>query len=419
MISSARGSSVRRPAVLQANRPRKHRPDYTLVMISVFLLVIGLVVVYAISPGLAVQKDVGENYFVTKQLTAILLGVAAFVAVSLIPLDKWKALQKPLIAAAVLATIIALVTPTSPEYPAHRWIRFGGLSLQSVEIIKFSLLISLPAFLATRMKEGSMGNTKRTLQPLLVILLLIGVVVAGAQKDLGSTGVIVVMMGAMAFVAGLPIKRVLQIVGIVIIGTTLLISSSAYRRDRIFTFMNPEQDCLDVGYQSCQALVAVGSGGLFGKGLSHLGQAGGYLPEAANDSIFAILAEKFGFVGVTLLIALLMIFFTRLKNIIERAPDAFSRLVVTGVLAWLSTQALINIGAMIGMLPLKGITLPFISYGGTSIIFVLAALGLVFNISRYTSHTANDNVPEGRGNEDIAYGRGNRRPHYAYSSRRT
>jgi cell division protein FtsW len=418
-VNILRSSTARRPAVLQANRPRRHRPDYMLVMISIFLLVIGLVVVYAISPGLAVQKHVGENYFIVKQLTAILLGIVAFLVVSVIPLDKWRTLQKPLIVGAVIATLIALITPATAEYPAHRWMRFGGLSLQSVELIKFAILICLPVFLAARLKENTMSDSKRTQQPLLIALGIIGVIVAVAQKDLGSTGVIFVMMAAMGFIAGLPMKRVLQIGGIVAIGTALAIISSSYRRDRVLTFLHPEKDCISTGYQACQALVAVGSGGLFGKGLAHSGQAYGYLPEAANDSIFAILAEKFGFVGVTLLICLLVVFFTRLKNIMERAPDAFSRLTVAGVLAWLSTQAMINIGAMIGLLPLKGITLPFISYGGTSIIFVLAALGLVFNISRYTTYTANESLPEGSGHEDSAYGRRDRRPHFAYSSRRS
>jgi len=131
---------------------------------------------------------------------------------------------------------------------------------------------------------------------------------------------------------------------------------------------------------------------MFGKGLAHSGQAYGYVPEAANDSIFAIFAEKFGFVGVTLLITLFVYLFTRIKNILERAPDLFSQLLVAGVLAWLSTQAIINIGAMVGLLPLKGITLPFISYGGTSIIFVLAAVGLVFNVSRYTTYAVNTDL---------------------------
>jgi cell division protein FtsW len=177
--------------------------------------------------------------------------------------------------------------------------------------------------------------------------------------------------------------------GIILIGATLAISVSPYRRDRLQTFMHPERDCQNVGYQACQALIAVGSGGMFGKGLAQSVQAYGYTPEAANDSIFAVYAEMFGFIGVTVLLGLFIAFFTRLLRIMERAPDTTSRLLITGVLAWLSTQELINIGAMIGLLPLKGITLPFISYGGTSIIFVTAAVGLAFNVSRYTTYSVN------------------------------
>lgn len=217
----------------------------------------------------------------------------------------------------------------------------------------------------------------------------------------------------MWFVAGLPVKRVLQFLGVVAIVLALAIGTSGYRRDRVMTFMNPERDCQTSGYQACQALIAVGTGGLFGKGIGHSVQAYGYLPEAANDSIFAVLAEKFGFVGVSALLVVFWAFFTRLKNIMERAPDNFSRLVVAGILAWLSTQTIINIGAMIGLLPLKGITLPFISYGGTSIIFVTAAIGLVFNISRYTTFGVN----EGPGPETRLSNNPNRRYSLGQSKR--
>lgn len=389
--------SARRPVYQDSTGQRRHRPDYLLVIFSVILLVIGLIVVYSISPALSIQKNVGENYFIIKQLTAIVLGIVAFGIVAAVPIRSWRRLQKPLIAAAGLATVIALMLPTTAEYPAHRWIRFGGLSLQSVELIKLAVLVCLAAFLARRFSSGTIGDNKKTLQPLLVILGVVAVVVGIAQKDLGSLGVLFAVIAAQAFVAGISMKRVL--LGGVIIATlaTMLILPFSYRRDRVLTFLQPEKDCQNVGYQACQALIAVGSGGLIGKGLSQGAQANGYLPEAANDSIFAIMAEKFGFIGVTLLICLFMALFSRLKNILERAPDMFSRLIVTGVLAWLSTQALINMGAMIGLLPLKGITLPFISYGGTSIIFVLAALGLVFQVSRYTTFGVNAELKEGQG----------------------
>lgn len=394
---------------------RRHRPDYGLVMLSLALLVIGLIVVYAISPALGERYDAGDYFFVGRQLIAIGLGVVAFLIVAAVPLERWRQLKQPLAIAAVIATLITLVMPVSPDYPAHRWIRIGGFSLQSVEVVKFALVIWLAAFLSQRAKKGQIGSVRMTLKPLLIALGGLSLVVGLLQRDLGSAGVIAAMMAVMAFVAGLPFRRIAQIVGLVVIGVALLIIPFSYRQDRVATFLNPESDCQGAGYQACQALIAIGSGGLFGKGLAHSGQAYGYLPEAANDSIFAIVAEKFGFVGATLLVVLFVAFFVRLKNVMERAPDEFSRLVVAGVLAWLSTQAFINIGAMIGLFPLKGITLPFISYGGTSVVFVMAAVGLVFNISRYTSYNVRR---EGDNHDNSPIRRGNRRPYYSAPGRR-
>lgn len=171
-------------------------------------------------------------------------------------------------------------------------------------------------------------------------------------------------------------------------------------------YLHPSADCQGSGYQACQALIAVGSGGMVGLGLGSSVQAYGYLPEAANDSIFAIYAEKFGFIGSIVLLALFAALFARIKAIAERTPDTFTRLVVVGIFVWLSVQSIINIGAMIGLLPLKGITLPFISYGGTSVIFSLAAVGILFQASHYTAYSrmsqnkgrgeVYDNRPNGR-----------------------
>jgi cell division protein FtsW len=416
----ARRPNQRRRSAATADRSgqRRHRPDYMLIILSVLLLVIGLVVVYAISPGLAAQKHVSDNYYVTKQIIAVSLGIFSFLLVSQIPIRWWRRMQIPLITTATAAAVAVRLFGERVN-GAYRWIQIGGLSFQAVELIKLALIVWLAVFLSDRIKQGTLNDAQKTFKPLLIALVLLGVVVAKLQSDLGSTGVLVVMMAAMCFVAGLPLRRVAAIGGIIIIGTILLVSTSPYRRDRLLTFMHPERDCLNAGYQACQALIAVGSGGLVGKGLSHGAQAYGYLPEAANDSIFAIMAEKFGFVGIVLLLCLLMGLFARIKNILERAPDNFSRLMVAGILAWLSTQALINIGAMIGLLPLKGITLPFISYGGTSVVFVTAAIGIVFQISHYTTFGINTELESERNNNEGATDwRRDRRPHYAHSSRR-
>lgn len=376
---------VRRPRFQTAPTSRRHRPDYWLVLLSCILLGVGLIVIYAISPGLSAQKHVSENYYVGKQLIAILLGIIAFVVTANLPVNVWQRLQTPLLVAAGVAAVAVRLFGEQIN-GAYRWIQLGGFSFQAAELIKFALLIWLAGFLTARLKSGELSDYKKTFKPLLIALLLIGLVVAKIQSDLGSTGVMVAIMGAMVFIAGLPLKRVLMIGGIIAVGTILAISSTAYRRDRLLTYLHPERDCQNAGYQACQALIAVGSGGMFGRGIGRSVQAFGYTPEVANDSIFAVTAEMFGFVGVTVLLALFVALFARLKKISEQAPDDFSRLIVVGVLAWLSTQAIMNIGAMIGLLPLKGITLPFISYGGTSLLFVTGAIGIVFQISRYTTY---------------------------------
>jgi cell division protein FtsW len=401
---------------------RRHRPDYGILIIAMLLSAIGLVVVYAISPGLAATKEVGENYFVIKQVIAILLGLAAFAVCSLLSITALKGLRKVLVSLAFLGSL-AVVALGEEVNGAARWIQVGGLSFQIAEMIKFALIVWLAVFLVERMKEGSVNNLKKTLQPLLVVLAIIILIVANPalQSDLGSTGVMIAIMGAMAFCAGLSVRWLAIAVGVIAVATLMLVASSEYRRDRVSTFLNPSSDCQNTGYQSCQALIAVGSGGMFGLGLGNGVQAYGYLPEAANDSIFAILAEKFGFVGVSIVLGLYLLLFSRFKRIIERTRDPFARLFVIGTLAWISTQAIINIGAMIGLLPLKGITLPFISYGGTSIIFVMAALGVVFHISRYTTfepiRSSKPNQKEQNNDNRPMRGRV-RRPYYAASSRR-
>ncbi|HKU18228.1 MAG TPA: putative peptidoglycan glycosyltransferase FtsW [Candidatus Saccharimonadales bacterium] len=359
-------------------------------MLSALLLAIGLIVVYAISPGLAVENRVSGSYYVTRQAIAVVLSVVAFAVTAFVPLTRWRQWHKPLLMVAAALTLFALVLPTNPEYPAHRWIRVGGLSFQSVELLKFALLIWIAGLLSDRIAKGTIHNVRQTLKPLAIGFLVIGLVVAGVQSDFGSMMVITAMMTAMVFVAGMPMKRLALIAGILVIGAVLAISAVPYRRARIEAFLHQDtSNCaaLTSGYQACQALIAVGSGGMFGLGLGKSVQAFGYLPEAENDSIFAIYAEKFGFVGAGVLLGILIAFFARIKRVMERAPDDFTRLIATGVFAWLAAQSLINIGAMVGLLPLKGITLPFISYGGTSVLLVMAVVGLVFQISRYTLYS--------------------------------
>jgi cell division protein FtsW len=346
------------------------------------------------------------------------LGVVAFLITTSVRPAFWRKAALPMI---IAASISAAVVQLFGEMVngAYRWIQVGGISFQAVELIKLSLIIWLADFLVTKQVGGELSDFKKTTKYILIVMGILGAVVAWLQSDLGSTVVLVSMVAAMSYVIGVPILRLAPIAGVVIIGLILAIASSGYRRDRFMTFLQPERDCQDVGYQACQALITVGSGGIFGKGIAASVQAYGYLPEAANDSIFAIMAEKFGFVGMVSLIMVFMVLFWRIKHTMERAPDSFSRLICVGVLAWLSTQTFINIGAMVGLLPLKGITLPLVSYGGTSILFVAGAIGMVYSISRYTTYTVNNGLDENGGiNEDNSDRRGNRRPYYTVNRSR-
>ncbi len=185
----------------------RHRPDYWLVILVLSMLAIGLIVVYAISPALAQAAHVSDNYFVTKQFLAIALSVVAFTVTSRVPLRYWRAAYKPLLVVSALVTLVALVMPVNPEFPAHRWIRLGSLSFQPVELLKFAILIWLAGMLSERISTRQIADTKQTLKPLLVAFAIVGIVVAFRQSDLGSTGVIVAMMATMAYVAGMPLRK--------------------------------------------------------------------------------------------------------------------------------------------------------------------------------------------------------------------
>lgn len=408
-----------RPAV-----HRRHRPDYLLLILILLLSGVGIIVIYAISPALAVEGNASASYYVMHQIIAVALGLVAFIIADRVPYGYWRRLYVPLLVLAGLATLLALVMPVNAQYPAHRWIRVGSFSFQSVELLKFALVVWIAAFLAQRVDEHSVTDLRRTLKPLAIALAVVGFIVAFVQSDFGSTMVIVAMVGSMTFIAGMPLKRLMMVGAIIIVVAVLAISIFPYRRERLLAYFHPTSNCAAAtsGYQACQALIAVGSGGMIGLGLGRSVQAYGYLPEADNDSIFAIYAEKFGFIGDATLLGIFAILFYRIKAIVERAPDSFSRLYVVAMLAWLATQTIINVGAMIGILPLKGITLPLISYGGTSVVFIMAALGVVFRISRHTFYGLPDADSTLNGGEAYENSRDRRRlgrPYYSSSSSRT
>lgn len=400
---------------------RRHRPDYGLFVIASILLSVGLIVMYAISPALAaLGGDVNDNYFVLRQFVAVMVGIVAFILASKIPFNKWHKYQKIFIVLTIIVSLGTLFTGAGAIDIGNRWIEVGPFSFQPVEMVKLMVVITFAGFLAKRSEEGNLLDRQAWTAPA-IIAFLISFIVVVLQRDLGSSAVIFAILISIAYMSGFPMKKILMAGIVVVILATLAIMSTPYRRDRVATFMNPAQDCENEGYHACQALIAVGSGGVFGVGLGKSIQAYGYLPESQNDSIFAIYAEKFGFIGSLFLIGALGSLLLRILNIMQRAPNREMMLITAGIFTWFAVQGTINIAAMLGLMPLKGITLPFVSYGGSSLIFSMIALGIVFNISRYTTlRKVVHELPvqqERAKDEDNRNWRRDSRPRYSFTRR--
>ena len=407
---------------------RRHRPDTLMVLFLSILLLLGLVVIYAISPALTARiggENLDQNMFMYRQLIYLVVGVAAFAVTATIPLSFWSKFQGRLLIGAIILGTLPFLLQATPiglcTNDACRWIDLGFTTFQPAEIMKFTLVIFLAGFLAARMQQGKLNNLHDTLIPAGLILLVMAVVVIGLQRDLGTGITIVAIVMTMLFAAGMRLKLLgIAAAGCLVLGA-LFTLAAPHRIERILTFIQHESSQADeMGYHINQALIAVGSGGLTGKGLGQSIQAFGYLPEAANDSIFAILAEKFGFLGTAGVLAIFAGLFMRILGIMDHTANPHYRLIVAGVFGWVFSHTIVNVGAMLGIFPLTGITLPFVSFGGTSLLFMLCALGLVFQISRYTNHVRpTDNQKRGGYHENRERGRGLRRSRDAGPSRIT
>jgi cell division protein FtsW len=367
----------------------KHRADYRLLLTVSLLLIIGLIVIYAISPAMS-YRLYGEyrgSYFLYRQLLHIAIALTAFAVAASVPLKTWRGWTRGFVYAAIIANALLLVPFLGVTiHGATRWLNLGPLStFQPVELLKLAIIFLLADKLAA-LREPELGDKQQTTRPALVILGISGIVVVLLQKDMGSMLVISAIVCGMLFAAGVRWAHMAGLLGTLTAASLVAIIAFPYRLNRLLTFLQPGGDTQGAGYHVNQSLIGIGSGGLLGLGLGRSLQVYGYLPEAANDSIFAIFAEKFGFVGTVILLGLFGLLLQRVLSIALRAPDGYTQLVTSGILIWLASHILINVGAMIAILPLTGITLPFLSIGGSSLILLTFALGLVFQISRYAHY---------------------------------
>lgn len=361
-----------------------HGPDYALIAVLAVLCVIGLIAVYSSSYALGYAQFDDANYFVKRQALFLMMGLVALVV--MMSIDYHLLLHiSPLL---MLGTLIALAAVLIPsigvnQNGAHRWISLGPLPpLQPSEFAKLAVLIYMSAWLHAKgeiVKDVSLG-----VMPFVGMVGLTAALIM-LEPDMGTTIMIAVITGTLFFVAGAKLSHVVTLGGAGLLMGGILLLSAGYRTDRILGFTSAEADPEGVGFHTLQLLVAFGSGGLSGLGLGVSRQKFFYVPGSHTDGVLAIIGEELGFIGVTVVLLLFAFIFWRGLRIARRAPDRFGSLLVTGVLAWIAFQFLINVAGVTRSLPLTGIPLPFLSYGGSAILTLMTAVGVMLSVSRYAA----------------------------------
>ncbi len=397
---------------------RRHRPDYLIVLYMGLLMLLGLIIMYAIGPqranvlNNAYGGDYSGEYFFIKQVISLVIALFVFTAIAIIPYtwltrNAGKLLMFGLGACALLA--VASWTHLSiaqQSLGATRWFNLGLLgSLQPSELLKFAILVFTAGFLGGKVRSGKVNDLHKTLIHLAIVTSISLFFVVVIQKDLGTGISLIGIITAMLFVSGLNKRNGIIILLTIALAGSLMVFSEPHRIDRILTYIKGDDTSTSdsSSYHIEHAKLAIGTGGLFGVGIGNSVQATGYLPEATNDSVFAIMGETFGFVGLMIILALFVALLMRMLKIMDHLVDIRLKLLVAGVFGWFGTHVILNIASMIGIFPLTGITLPLLSFGGTSMFFITAALGLVFQLSHYTVHSSklkeanNENFSSRRG----------------------
>ncbi len=359
------------------------RPDYVLLISAGILIVLGLNMVYSASFVVAHNNPLyaSDSYFLMRQLTAAAIGLVALLFAANFDYHRWAKLALPILLVTIGLLLATIASPLGYELNgAQRWIRLGPFpSVQTTEIAKLALVIYFATWLSSRRER--LGSLRNGAIPFGIVLTVVcGLIMV--QPDLGSVVVIVGFSLALFFIGG---ARLYQLALGIIAGLgilSLLVVTSGYRAQRLAAFLSPEADPLGMGWHVIQSNIALGSGGWFGLGLGASRQKFYYLPGAHTDAIFAVIGEEIGLIGNLSTILLFAIVAWRGFRMTVLAPDTFGALLAAGITCWFSLQALVNIGGLTSLIPFTGIPLPFVSYGGSSLVMTMASVGLMLNISR-------------------------------------
>jgi cell division protein FtsW len=330
--------------------------------------------VYNASPVTSL-RDYGDPLRLIRfQLGWAVFGIILAIIVFKVPYSFWQKVAPLLIILAVVLLLAVLVPGWGSKiYGAQRWLRYGWIGIQPAEAAKLAYIIFLSAYFSKKV---------RFFPFLFITGLLAGIVLF--QRDLGTTFVICSIGLAIYFIAGGFLWQIVALIPVIVAATAFLIFTSGYRKARLTVFLNPNIDPQGISYHLNQVLIAIGSGGLFGVGLGESRQKYGYIPEVTTDSIFAVIGNELGFLGSVILVSAFVLLIYRGFDIARAAPDKFSQLVAVGITTWIGLQTFVNLAGLTSLLPLTGVPLPFISYGGSSLVIILVASAILLNISCYT-----------------------------------
>lgn len=363
---------------------KKKAVDFTLFLSIMVLVFIGIIMVFSASWPEAMQKFDNGYYFLRKQLISACLGFFALTILMNIDYRIYKKFA-PYIFIAALILGFMIFTPLGRESKgARRWLQIFGFRFMPSDIIKISTIIFFASFLSNK-RDKVATFVHGTIPALMYIGIACGVIYF--QKDLGTTVTLAGTMMAMFFIAGMKLSHLFALVGASfgLLYVAITSEGNEYRLERVTAFMDPFADKLDTGWQAVQSLYAIGSGGLFGLGLGKSRQKFFYIPESYNDFIFSIIGEELGFLGASIVMFFLMIAIWRGIIIALKIDDTFGCFLATGITALIAIQSLIHIAVVTSSIPTTGITLPFVSYGGTSLVINMAAIGILLNISRHAN----------------------------------
>jgi cell division protein FtsW len=366
--------------------PRPLESDRWLFGVTLALCLLGAVMIFSAS-AVTADHQYGRPYiFLLRQAAWLVLGIFGMFALMR---TDYRRLREPAVVCTAVCVVLLMLVGTfflDKSHATHRWIKFGPIGIQPSELAKLAIILYLAWFLDLKRRaaaemEFSKDDFLHTILPAVAPILLFVMLIV-LQPDLGTSVDIVLIAAAVLFVAGLSWKWLVVGAAGALPVLYLLISHVSYRQARLMAFLNPDSDPLGSGFQLLQSLIAVGSGGFTGVGLMESKQKLFYLPEAHTDFIYAVICEELGFIGAILVIALFGVYAWRGLRAAFAAPDGFGRLLALGITAMVLSQALINFVVVLGMVPTKGIPLPFVSYGGSSLLVMLLATGVLLNISQ-------------------------------------